>query len=141
MRYFVALACALLLNATANLMMKFGIERFKAAGVSMSDGVWPMLTALMTNWVLLLGLTCFAMNVVLYTYALKELPISIAYPIMVTVGFAIIVVVAGLYLDEHPTRLQWIGVTLIMVGVWLVASQAAHQLQGEKPAEVMMAKR
>ena len=85
MRYFVALAGALVLNATANLMMKFGIERFKAASANLAEGIWPALAALMTNWVLILGLVCFAANLVLYTYALKELPISIAYPIMVTV--------------------------------------------------------
>jgi multidrug transporter EmrE-like cation transporter len=89
-----------------------------------------MLVALITNWVLILGLFCFATNVILYTYALKGLPISVAYPIMVTVGFAIIVIVAGLYLDEHPTRWQWLGVTLILIGVWLVAWQAKGQLQG-----------
>ncbi len=129
MRYFVALAAALLLNASANLMMKFGIERFKAAGVNLAEGVWPMLVSLLTNWVLMLGLACFATNVILYTYALKGLPISVAYPIMVTVGFAIIVVVAGMYLNEHPTPKQWVGVTLILIGVWLVAWEAKGQLQ------------
>jgi multidrug transporter EmrE-like cation transporter len=119
----------LLLNATANLMMKFGIERFKAASVNLAEGFWPAMVALVTNWVLVLGLVCFATNVILYTYALKGLPISVAYPIMVTVGFAIIVVVAGIYLNEHPTPWQWLGVTLILIGVWLVAWQAKGQLQ------------
>jgi len=138
MRYHIALAAALLLNATANLMMKFGAERFKAAGVGLSEGVWPMFLSLVTNWVLMLGLAFFAINVVLYTYALTELPISIAYPIMVTVGFAIIVVVAGMYLNERPSQLQWAGVTLILVGVWLVAWEAKNQLQQEAkpPTEV-----
>ncbi len=141
MRYLIALAGALLLNATANLMMKFGIERFKAAGVSLSEGVWPMFQSLVTNWVLMLGLAFFAINVVLYTYALKGLPISTAYPIMVTVGFAIIVVVAGIYLHERPSRLQWAGVTLILVGVWLVAWEAKNQLQQEAKPPTEMASR
>ncbi len=131
MRYFVALAAALLLNATANLMMKFGIERFKAAGVSIAEGAWPVLVALLSNWVLILGLVCFATNVILYTYALKGLPISVAYPIMVTLGFAIIVIVAGLYLNERPTSMQWVGVTLILIGVWLVAWEAKGQIQDD----------
>jgi multidrug transporter EmrE-like cation transporter len=87
---------------------------------------------LLSNWVLMLGLVCFATNVILYTYALKGLPISMAYPIMVTLGFAIIVVVAGLYLDEHPTPIQWVGVTLILVGVWLVGSQVRSQTANVK---------
>jgi len=47
----------------------------------------------------------------------------------VTAGFAIIVVVAGIYLQEHLAVSQWIGVVMIMIGVWLVASKAAGQLQ------------
>jgi multidrug transporter EmrE-like cation transporter len=51
-----------------------------------------------------------------------------AYPIMVSAGFAIIVIVAGLYLHERLNFLQWAGVVLILTGVWLVASQAGRQL-------------
>ena len=121
MKYGIALFLALTLNAIANLMMKFGIERFKAAGVSMQQGLVPVGTALLTNWVLMLGLCCFAINVVLYTFALKGFPISIAYPIMVSGGFAIISIVAWIYLGETLSQLQWLGVGLILVGVWLVA--------------------
>ena len=127
--YFLALGGALVLNATANLMMKFGMERFKALGLTPEQGKFAIITALMTNWVLLLGLCLFAANVVLYTFALKELAISVAYPIMVTVGFAIIVTVAGIYLNERLSQLQWVGVALILLGVWLVGSQADKQLQ------------
>ncbi len=139
-RYYVALAAALILNATANLMMKFGMERFKAAAADLPPGIWPMLTALLTNWVLIAGLVCFATNVILYTYALKFFPISVAYPIMVTLGFAIIVVVAGSYLNEHPTRVQWVGVTLILVGVWLVASQVRSEPTNPKPSPAITKK-
>lgn len=132
--YFVALGGALVLNATANLMMKFGMERFKAAGITPDQGKVAVAMALLTNWVLLVGLCLFAANVVLYTFALKELAISIAYPIMVTLGFAIIVTVAGIYLNERLSGLQWAGVALILVGVWLVGSQADKQLQKTGPS-------
>ena len=134
MRYAIALVIALSLNATANLMIKFGMERFKAAGVGPADGLVAVGTSLVTNWVLILGLCCFALNVGFYAYALKALPISVAYPIMVTVGFAIIVTVAGIYLHERLTWTQWFGVCLILVGVWLVAYHARAQLQPTEPA-------
>jgi multidrug transporter EmrE-like cation transporter len=129
--YLVALAAALVMNATANLMMKFGMERYKAAGVTPEHGAWAVIAALASNWVLMLGLCLFAANVVLYTFALKGLPISVAYPIMVTVGFAIIVVVAGWRLHERLSPVQWVGVVLILAGVWLVGSRATAQLGGE----------
>jgi multidrug transporter EmrE-like cation transporter len=125
--YFVALAGALVLNAAANLMMKFGMVRFKPPA---DGGLGNLVSALASNWILLLGLCFFAVNVVLYTIALKGVPISVAYPIMTTVGFAIIVVVAGIYLRERLSPVQWVGVGLILVGVWLVASRAGQQLPG-----------
>ncbi len=130
--YFVALGAALVLNATANLMMKFGMERFKASGVTAAQGLGTLVGALAGNWVLILGLCLFAANVVLYTFALKGVPISVAYPIMTTVGFVIIVVVAGIYLRERLSAAQWVGVGLILAGVWLVGSQAARQLTPEQ---------
>ncbi len=133
--YFVALTLALVLNAAANLMMKFGMERFKATGVTTADGAGALAGALLTNWVLIAGLACFALNVVFYTFALKGLPISVAYPIMVTVGFAIIVTVAGMYLHERLTTGQWVGVALILLGVWLVASRAGVQLNHRAAVE------
>jgi multidrug transporter EmrE-like cation transporter len=115
MQYKIALALALSLNAAANLMMKFGVRRLEASGGGLAN--------LLTNWVLLGGLALFALNVAFYTYALSRIPISVAYPIMVSAGFAVIAVVAGSWLGERLSSLQWGGVATIVVGVWLVASE------------------
>ena len=64
----------------------------------------------------------------MFYYRNCRLPISVAYPIMVTAGFAIIVVVAGVSLHERLAVTQWVGVAMILGGVWLVASKAASQL-------------
>lgn len=119
MKFVVALVAALTLNAVANLMMKFGVNRLKA---DLAAGSGPI-PALLTNWVLILGLIFFASNVVLYTFALSGIKISVAYPIMVSGGFVIISVVAWKYLHERLSHAQWAGVALILVGVWLVARE------------------
>jgi small multidrug resistance pump len=135
MKYYVALFGALTLNATANLLMKFGIRRIEEG--LLADGVLQAIPKVLTNYVLMIGLVCFAANVFFYMYALQKFQISVAYPIMVTSGFAIIVVISGLYLQERLTFIQWVGVALILVGVFLVASQADRQLSGDEPvAEV-----
>jgi multidrug transporter EmrE-like cation transporter len=125
MKYWIALLLALLLNATANLMMKFGSVGLKAS-LSAVKGRDPatLVRILAQNWILVLGLCFFAANALLYAYALQAIKISIAYPIMVTVGFAIIAVVAWLALKETLTSMQWGGIMLILVGVYLVAREA-----------------
>ncbi len=137
MKYAIALVIALLFNAAANLMIKFGMRGIDAelAGAGLFDaGFWGLMRLLLRHWVLLLGLFCFALNVVFYAFALQKLPISIAYPIMVTCGFAIIVTVAGLILGERLTLTQWAGVLAILVGVFLVAKDAGRQMGSPVPA-------
>ncbi|MBN2055376.1 EamA family transporter [bacterium] len=123
MKYFFALGLALLLNATANLLMKFGMKRIAESGGLFQHGATAGLWSIVTSPVLVAGMICFGLNLGAYMYALQNLPISVAYPVMVTVGFAIIVIVAGIWLGERLNLLQWAGVGAILLGVWMVASQ------------------
>jgi small multidrug resistance pump len=129
MKYFIALLAALLLNACANLMMKFGALQLDSSQQGVFDQ--GLARALHRHWILVLGFACFVANVLFYIYALQKLPISVAYPVMVTCGFAIIVAVAGIKLNERLSTVQWIGVAAILLGVWLVAKDASRQIGGE----------
>jgi multidrug transporter EmrE-like cation transporter len=137
-KYVIALVVALVLNASANLMIKFGMRsidmQLAGGGVGSLDAA-GMVRLLLKNWVLLAGLGCFAANVVFYAYALQKMPISIAYPIMVASGFALIVVVAGAMLGERLTPVQWVGVLGILIGVALVAKDAGRQMGTGSRAE------
>ncbi|UCD27470.1 MAG: EamA family transporter [Planctomycetota bacterium] len=121
MKYGIALTVALILNATANLLIKFGMKRFDSAGQAISQSITSALSALAGNWMLILGLFFFAINVLFYAYALKKIDVSAAYPVMVGGGFAIIALVAWKFLGESLSRLQLTGVLCILIGVWLVA--------------------
>ena len=131
MKYALALLAALALNATANLLIKFGMRGMdlELNGSSpMENGILGLIKLLLRHWEVLAGLVCFGLNVVFYAYALQKLPISVAYPIMVTTGFAIIVTIAGWKLHEKLTLSQWIGVVTILIGVGLVAKDASRQM-------------
>jgi len=123
MKYAIALALALTLNATANLMMKVGARRFGESGLTTAHGPGSLAASLLANWVLILGIFCFAVNVLFYAYALSAeyMKISTAYPIMVSGGFVIIAIVSWKYLGETLSAAQWAGVALILLGVFLVA--------------------
>jgi len=125
----IALACALVLNASANLLIKFGMDKIEKAGGLLAEGAMAGVLRAVTSPHLIAGGFCFAANLAFYAYALQKMKISVAYPIMVTAGFAIIVVVAGWQLGERLTVIQWAGVALILVGVSLVASHAGAQLK------------
>ena len=128
MRYVVALVVALVLNACANLLMKVGMKSVEASGGLFKDSAAPALMTVLTSTPLLVGLTCFALNAGFYMYALqsKSLKISIAYPVMVGGGFALIALVARFHpsLAERLTWGQITGVGLVLAGVILIAAQS-----------------
>lgn len=129
MKYAVALGIALILNAAANLLMKVGASSAQAAGGLVKGGLVSSVKTVLTSTPLVIGLICFALNAAFYMYALqsKALKISIAYPIMVGGGYALIATVACLHpaLAETMTRTQKAGVALVLVGIVLIASHAS----------------
>ena len=127
MKYVIALAVALTLNAAANLLMKIGMQSVQQAGGVLKNGLLPAIKTVLTSVPLTVGLTCFALNAAFYAYALQstKLPISIAYPIMVGGGYALIAVIAGCHpaLNESLTLGQKLGVGLVLLGVFVIAYQ------------------
>ena len=123
MIHALALAVALVMNASANLMIKAGARIVKAqfpdkATVPILEGIKA---AVVNPWIIG-GVICFGLNLAAYSYALTKLPVSMAYPIMVSVGYAIIVCGAAVWFSEKLSPLQMVGVGVILAGVWLVAS-------------------
>lgn len=131
MKYVISLVIALVLNAVANLSMKVGMKSIAEQGGVLRDGVPGAVKLVLGNPTLLTGLICFGLNAAFYMYALQSraLKISIAYPMMVGGGFALIAVVAHLHpqLAERLTWGQKIGVAFVLLGIVLIASRSGEQ--------------
>jgi multidrug transporter EmrE-like cation transporter len=115
---YLFLALALMLNATANVLLKLGAARL--GGLDLPNPVGRLIT----NYHLLAGLGLFALNVVFYLLALIRLNLSIAYPIMTAGGVVIIVAVSVLLLQEALTTRQAVGLLLLIAGIVLVAERS-----------------
>jgi multidrug transporter EmrE-like cation transporter len=119
MHPFLFLTAALLLNAFANVLIKY----------SMSRAVPPLLpvqgTALAAaapflSWSYLLGLLCFGLNLVCYSLALRNMKISVAYPLMVSLGYLVILAFGWFLFAERLTAVQYVGIGIVFLGFWLV---------------------
>ena len=128
MKYVLALIVALVMNAAANLLMKIGMKDIQAAGGLLQSGLATAIRSVLSSAVLMIGLLCFVVNAVFYMYALqsKTLKISIAYPVMVGGGFALIALIARFHpaLSERLSWGQLLGVGFVLVGITLIATQA-----------------
>ncbi len=128
MQYLLALCVAMVVNAFANLLMKVGMKSVACSGGLLRDGPAAAVKVVLSSPVLLAGLGCFALNVGFYMYALQSrtLKISVAYPMMVGGGYALIALIARF----HPSlmeRLAWqqiVGVALVLTGIVLIAARS-----------------
>lgn len=110
---WLTLAAAIVFNVLGNVFIK----RF-----SLSSEINSSLDYL--NLQFLLGAFFFAVGLLLYTRALKEVPLTLAYPVMVGVSLTAISLLAIFWLGEQFTVRVLVGSALVIGGI-AVLSQAA----------------
>lgn len=115
-RGYVLLGVAILFNGVANVLMKKGM-----ANAPQAEGAMGMIKHYLTSWPVVVGLCLFAVNVVAYTQALARIPLSVAYPIMVSLTGLIVISGSMVLFKETIGWIQWMGYGLIIVGVVCVA--------------------
>jgi drug/metabolite transporter (DMT)-like permease len=116
---FAFLMAGVLLNATAQLLLKAGTN---AIGVitftrdNWADLAWRMTT----QPYFAAGAGCYVLSLFVWIVGLSRVPVSMAYPLL-SVGYVINAIAASYLLGETVTLGRWLGIGLIVVGVWLVA--------------------
>ena len=116
MNTYVVLSLAIVLNALANILMKVAMLKQEK-----TTDIITMVKQSLTNPILFLGLLSFALALVAYCFVLAKINLSIAYPLMTSLGFLIVILASWLFLGENITRIQIVGFTCIIAGVWMVA--------------------
>lgn len=129
MREYLFLVVALLLNASANILVKLAATRAGNGGTGLAGA----LAVYLSPW-FIGGLVCFGLNLAAYSLALQRIPLVVAYPIMVGSGYLIMVLVSRLLLGETMTWLQVAGAILILAGLALIVPRpGADAPQGGGP--------
>jgi len=115
-RWYALLAIAIVFNGVANVLMKAGMQN---APETASAGT--MIKHYLHSWPVIVGLVLFALNVLAYTQALSKIPLSVAYPIMVSLTGLIVISSSLVFFKEEIGYVQWIGFVLIIGGVICIA--------------------
>ena len=101
--------------ASGQVCFKFAVEKITKIQFS-----WGWFADLLTNWWLLASGFCLISATILWGFILKHFPFSVAYPIT---AFAYIfgLLAAVFIFQENVPVTRWIGVFVIMIGVYLIA--------------------
>src|SRR5262249_51981722 len=116
---FPWLLTGILLNAGAQLLLKAGSARISHIGLNWSNLI-PISFQMAFNPYIMLGLTCYAISVVIWIGVLSRTPVSIAYP-LVSLGYVINAIAAYFLFAEPLTTSKMSGIFFILLGVYLIA--------------------
>jgi drug/metabolite transporter (DMT)-like permease len=100
------------LLAIGQILFKVGSEKWEISNISTT------IITFVTNPFLIIAIVLYAVTIVLWIYVLKQLPLTVAYPIT-ALSFIIVPMLSSFYLDEKVTIYTFIGGVLVILGVLL----------------------
>ncbi len=116
---FAFLITGVLLNAGAQLLLKAGTNVLGVITLTRDnwlDTLWRMAT----QGFFVTGVVVYMVSLVIWIMGLSRVPVSVAYP-MLSLGYVVNAVLAYYLFGEAVTVTKWLGIGLIILGVWLVA--------------------
>jgi len=116
---FMFLVAGVLLNAAAQLLLKAGTNHLGV--LTLTADTWVRTFARMaTETHFIGGAALYVVSLVVWILGLSRVPVSIAYP-MLSLGYIVNAIAAHYLLGEAVTLQRWLGIGVIVAGVWLVA--------------------
>ena len=106
---------SLLFTSGAQILQKLGADRAAAA---VEGG--PFVRRLLLRREIWWAVFCLAAGTALWLVVLYRMEVSQAFPFL-SLGFVLVMLVSRRYLKETVTATRWLGVGLIVGGIFLVA--------------------
>ena len=120
MSFYALLIISVFSNVTANILLKKGIISF--GGVSGQKAkLFFELTKAATSPFVILGIVLYGFSFLIWLRILSFNDLSRAYPIFATIVFLLTTAGAVFFLNESVSILRFVGIAIILVGIYLVA--------------------
>ena len=108
---YAALAIVIISNSLGNLMLKLGADTSRV-----SDRFSTVIP-----WQILIGMSCFAFGLVVYTWVLSHVELHRGQ-IIISLQYVLVILLASWYLGESVSLKAWIGICFIFIGIILSTS-------------------
>jgi drug/metabolite transporter (DMT)-like permease len=115
-----AILLSVALVVTGQTLLKAGMTRVGVVDIARLRRPVALVTAVASDPGVVVGLALYVASAIAWIYVLSRTDLSFAYPFL-AVSYVAVTVVAVLGLKEHFSVTQWLGVSLVVVGVVIVA--------------------
>jgi drug/metabolite transporter (DMT)-like permease len=111
------------MGALGGIFMKIGATRIGQVEIQGIAQMFDYLFKLFTTIPSLVGIILYFMSAVVWSYLLTKLDISFVQPIL-ALTYVLTPLLAIFLLREHVPAIRWIGICIIILGVFIVARTA-----------------
>ena len=108
-----SLAASAALMGISNLCLKVSLGRTQPAGV--------LVPGLLRQPMFWCGFLLFALSSLIYIQVLSSISLSTAYPVFVSIAFAVVAVGAMMLFEERLTTPKLLGSAFLIAGIALIA--------------------
>jgi drug/metabolite transporter (DMT)-like permease len=106
------------LGVAGQTALKLGVSQPGVAATATS--VFAIIGLIFKSPLVLLGLFCYGLGALAWIAVLSRLDLSVAYPFL-ALNFVLVTLVSRLFLGETVPPLRWLGILVIIAGIFLVA--------------------
>jgi multidrug transporter EmrE-like cation transporter len=110
------LAASAVLMGISNLCLKSSIGRVQA-----SAGAMAFVLSVVRQPIFIGGFVLFGLASLLYMRVLTSIPLSTAYPVFVSIAFAIVAVGAMMLFGERLSTTKLLGGALLLGGIFFIS--------------------
>ncbi|MBD2593976.1 small multidrug resistance protein [Nostoc spongiaeforme FACHB-130] len=97
------------------ILMTVGLNTLAQTLLKLGAGQNPL------NIYLLGGILSYGLSTIFYVVVLGKLNLSVAYPLVIGLTIVATTIVWSVFLREKVSMPQWLGVGLILSGIWAIA--------------------
>ena len=115
---YIVLIFSVLANVGAQLSLRFGMRNFE---INKNSDIISTLLQVAKNWYVWQGLILYGVGFLLYLHILSKFEVSYIYPILTAIIFILLLSLSSLILSEPFTLKKIIGVSVIIIGIFIVS--------------------
>lgn len=115
----LGLIISIIAASVAQIFLKKGVLNLTDLDMSFSSLLKLFLSIFQNKW-LFSGALLFILSFIFYLFVISKLQLSLAYPIMVSIGIVLVAIGSWIFLKEHISQWQILGIILIIFGIFLL---------------------
>lgn len=115
---------SIIFGAVGALLMKIGAKHLGTIHLDTISAALGFVGKMFTNYTILGGMAMYFLSAAIWLYLLTKLDVSVVQPIL-ALTYVATPILAIVFIDEKVPLMRWLGILVIIIGVFLVARTAA----------------